>query len=230
MRCYLLCQLMLGYSFRQAGFWEYFCTQRQGWKPSSTTKQLPAPTDSRVATMLLKLVLFSLGTHSWIRKGIQGSLKYLSRNDHAHWIVFCLWRPQGSCWSKCWLCFSLPRVTFPFTAHLLPFEFFCQSPFKLKASSTPALSVWRYFNRYSQWQQKEVTLDCWSVSPSLSSPVHTSPPWYCHSKQHCVSPRLHCICRMTESSQRCPSTLKQSQVLIVPGQTWNLTLEWNFIL
>lgn len=163
MRCYLLCQLIFGYSFRQADFWEYFCTQKQGWKPPSITKQLPAPTDSCVAMMLFKQVLFSLGTRSWIRKGIQGSLEYLSRNDHAHWIVFCLWRPQGSCWSKCWICFRLPRVTFPFTDHILPFKFFCQSSFKLKESSTLALSV----NRYSQWQQWEVTPDCWRL-PAFS--------------------------------------------------------------
>lgn len=108
MRCYLLCQLF-AYSFRQADFLGTPLHTKARLETFSHHQAVAYTCWLHVATKLLKLVLYSLGTHSWISKGIQGSLEYLSHNDHAHWIVFCLLRPQESRWSKCQFCFKFPR-------------------------------------------------------------------------------------------------------------------------
>lgn len=60
-RCYLRHQLMFGYRFRQAGF--------LGTSLHTKAREKPSPITRPSAT-----------AHSWIRKGIQRSLVYLSHN------------------------------------------------------------------------------------------------------------------------------------------------------
>lgn len=146
---------------------------KAGNLPSPSSCPIPL---ARVATELLNLVLHSLGTYSWIRKGTQGSLEYLSHNDHAHWIVFCLLRPQESHWSKCPFCFRLPRGNIPLYRPHSAVQILLPVSIQAKREQHSCSECLEKFQQIQQ-SQKEVILDCWRL-PSLSSPVHASFPWY----------------------------------------------------
>lgn len=117
------------------------------------------------------------------------------------------WDPKSHVEANAHSVSGFQGVTFHFTDHILPFRFFCQSPSRLRENSTPAPSVLRNFNRYSNRKRRWY----WTAEGSLLfllQFMHLFPDTGT-AKQYHISLHLHCIYRMTESNLRCPSTLKQ---------------------